>query len=106
MSRGGSVRGAGLGTITLVTVMMPDLGEDVVEDVEEVSGVDVEGVEDVLSELDELDELAGEGVDVEEREAGGRGLAEAVRGGKIVEYVLYCGMGGNIFVAAYTPFRT
>ena len=119
VSRGGLVRGAGLGTVIFVTVIIPDwgTGEDVVVDVEGVG--DVDGVEDggdvVADELDELDlleeldELAGEGVDIVEdvlewnagtcvfdnvevtglvtegREAGGGGLAETVRGGKIVE---------------------
>lgn len=119
VSRGGLVRGAGLGTVIFVTVIMPDrgTGEDVVIDVEGVG--DVDGVEEggdvVVDELDEfdlleeLDELAGEGVDIvgdalecnagacvfdnvevtglvtEGREAGGGGLAETVRGGKIVE---------------------
>lgn len=63
-SRGGLVRGAGLGTIILVTVIIPDLGmgEGVVADVEGVDGVG--GVEegigivvDELGPLDELDEL-------------------------------------------------
>lgn len=94
VSRGGSVRGTGLGTTTFVTVIIPDLGvgEDVMGDVEDVWDDDEEEVADVVTDaldeldrLDELDELVGEGVDEEEREAGGRGLAEAVRGGKIVE---------------------
>lgn len=119
VSRGGLVRGADLGTVIFVTVIIPDrgTGEDVVVDVEGVG--DVDGVEEggdvVVDELDELDplevldELAGEDVDIvgdvlewnagacvfdnvevtglvtEGREAGGGGLAETVRGGKIVE---------------------
>ena len=59
VSRGGLVRGAGLGTIILVTVIIPDrgTGEGVVADddgVGESTGV----------AADELDELAGEGVDI------------------------------------------
>lgn len=110
-------RGAGLGTIILVTVITPDLemGRGVAD--EEAGSLDgaeevVDVVVDAPSELDlldELDELEGVGVDVvddvwerkaragvfgrveaarmgiEGREAGGRGLAEAVRGGKIAE---------------------
>jgi hypothetical protein len=89
-------------------------GEGVVTDVEgvgDVDGVEEGGdvVVDELEPLEELPELAGEGVDVvgdilelragacvfgsaevvglvaEGREAGGGGLAETVRGGKIVE---------------------
>jgi hypothetical protein len=67
-SRGGLVRGAGLGTMILVTVIIPDLGtgEGVVEEaniggVEE--GVDV-AVVDALDELELLDELVGEGENV------------------------------------------
>jgi len=66
------VRGAGLGTMILVTVIIPDreMGEGVVAGVED--GGDVDGVEDgvdVVDEVDEislLDELAGEGADVVE----------------------------------------
>ena len=59
----------GLGTITLETVMMPDLGigEGVVEGVEEVRDEDAKEVAEVVVDaLSELDELAGEGVDVAE----------------------------------------
>jgi len=120
VSRGGLVRGAGLGTIIFVTVITPDLGtgEGVVaggEVVGEVDGVE-EGGDVVVDELDELGlveelvELAGECMDVvgdvlerkagavlfggrahvvgfvtAGREVGGAGLAETVRGGKIVE---------------------
>jgi len=70
VSRGGLIRGAGLGTIILVTVMIPDrgMGEGVVADVDGVEeGMDVVVDElDDLDLLDELDELAGEGVDVVE----------------------------------------
>lgn len=100
-----------MGTVILVTVIIPDWDADkgVVFDVEDM--VDVDGVEegenvvvDESGELEELDELAGEGADiaggtlerkagafifdglvVEGRDAGGGGLAETVRGGKIVE---------------------
>jgi hypothetical protein len=76
-----------LGTIILVTVITPDMGEGegVVEDVEDVCDDDAEEVADVV--VDALGKPAGEGVDVvaEEREARGGGLAEAVRGGNIVE---------------------
>jgi len=73
VSRGGLVRGAGLGTIILVTVIIPDweAGEGVVAGVED--GGDVDGVEegvdvvvdefDELGPLDELEELASEGMD-------------------------------------------
>ena len=67
VSRGGLVRGEGLGTIILVTVITPDrgVGEGVVADVDGVEeGMDV--AVDELDELDLLDELAGEGVDVVE----------------------------------------
>jgi len=119
-SRGGLVRGAGLGTVILVTVIMPDwgMGEGVVAGVEGVGGVDgvEEGMDvaaDELDLLDELDEVGGEGVGVgvgvgrdvlerkagavvfgsvevvvlvtEGREAGGGGLEETVRGGKMAE---------------------
>lgn len=63
------MRGVGLGTITLETVMMPDLGigEGVVEGVEEVRDEDAKEVAEVVVDaLSELDELAGEGVDVAE----------------------------------------
>lgn len=87
-----------MGTIIFVTVMMPDLGagEGVVPDVEEV---DVDGAaEDVVDEsvgvAEDVRELRVEpgifegvevvGMNIDEREVG-RGLAEAVRGGKIVE---------------------
>lgn len=121
--RGGLIRGTGLGTITFVTVIIPDfgVGGGIAADVEEV---DVDGVVedavdivasvvvDVSSEpdlLEELEEFVDEGVgvmddvrerrvesgvfagvevvgmNIGEREVGGRGLAEAVRGGKIVE---------------------
>ena len=110
VSRGGLVRRAGLGTIVFVTVIIPDLGrgEGVVGDVDGVEeGGDV--VVDELDLLEEPDELAGEGVNIagdvlewkaggcvfggvevvglvtEGRETGGGGLAETVRGGKIVE---------------------
>ena len=119
VSRGGFVRGVGLGTLTLVTVITPDLGagEGVEADAEDVG--DTDGIEEggdavvvVVDELDEpdlleeLEEPTGEGVGVvrdvldrkagvviignaglvtEGREAGGGGLAETVRGGKIVE---------------------
>lgn len=62
-SRGGLVRGTGLGTIILVTVIRPDweMGEGVMADVEGVDGVGGvgEGVGVVADELDllELDEL-------------------------------------------------
>lgn len=119
VSKGGLIRGAGLGTIIFVTVIIPDLGvgEGIAADVDEV---DVDGVgrdvvdvvvdmpskPDLLEELEEsVDESVGvvedvrerrvesgvfEGVEVvgmniEGRDVGGRGLAEAVRGGKIVE---------------------
>lgn len=116
VSRGGLVRGAGFGTIILVTVTIPDrgAGEGIVIGIEDLSGVDgvEEGRDVVADELNELDlleelgEFTGKGVDVvgvalgrkaaavsveaaglvtEGREVGGGGLAEAVRGGKIVE---------------------
>lgn len=114
VSRGGLVGGAGLGTIIFVTVIIPDCGtgEGVMDDVEgvgDVSGVEEGGdvvIVDELDLLEELDELAGDfvrdvlerkadtgvfgsvevvGLVVEGREAGGGGLAETVRGGKIVE---------------------
>lgn len=60
-SRGGLVRGAGLGTMILVTVIIPDLGmgEDVVVVVDGVDGVGgvEEGVGVVVDELDLSDEL-------------------------------------------------
>ena len=120
VSRGGLVRGAGLGTIIFVTVIIPGwgTGEGVVAEVEGVGGID--GIEeggdvvvvdkpDELDLLEELDELTGEGLDLvgdvlewkagacifdsvgvvglvtEGREVDGGGLAETVRGGKIVE---------------------
>ena len=64
-SRGGLVRGASLGTITLVTLIMPDWG--VVAGVEDAVDVDdvEEGIGVVADELlDELDELRGEGFGV------------------------------------------
>ena len=66
-STGRLVRGAGLGTVILVTVIIPDwgVGEGVVADVEGVDDVDAaeEGIGVVADELlDELDELRGEGV--------------------------------------------
>ena len=66
-SRGGLVRGAGLGTITLVTVIIPDwgMGEGVAADIEGVGDVDgiEEGIGVVTDELlDEFDELSDEGV--------------------------------------------
>jgi len=119
VSRGGLIRGAGLGTIVFVTVIIPDLGlgEGIAADVDEldVDGVVedvVDVVVDMLSEpnlLEELEESVDEGVgvvedvrerrvkpgafegvevvgmDIEGRDGGGRGLAEAVRGCKIVE---------------------
>jgi hypothetical protein len=113
LSRGGLVPGTSFGTITLVTVMMPDLGagEGVVAGVQvcDVDGVEVVDAITGLDLIDELDELAGEGVDgIEDvlerkaggdvfgsaevvgmdiggRGAGGRGFAETVRGGRIVE---------------------
>lgn len=120
VSRGGLVRGVGLGTLILVTVITPDLGagegvEADAEDVGDADGIEEGGDAVVVDELDEpdlleeLEELTGEGVgvarDVLERKAGvvvignvevaglvtegrdadGGGLAETVRGGKIVE---------------------
>jgi hypothetical protein len=61
-------RGAGLGAIILVTVIMPDLGmgegmaDEEAGDVDGVEGVGV--VVDAPSGFDLLDELAGTGVDV------------------------------------------
>jgi len=71
VSRGGLVRGASLGTMILVTVIMPDweVGEGVVTGVEDggdVDGVDIVGEVDEVDLFDEVDELAGEGVDVVE----------------------------------------
>lgn len=70
-SRGGLERGTGLGTMTLVTVMIPDLGMGDgtvvgVEGVGDVDGVeeDVGVIADELDLFDELDELGGDGVDV------------------------------------------
>lgn len=58
VSRGGLVRGAGLGTIIFVTVIIPGwgMGEGVVTDVEDVGNFDSaeEGGDVVADELDGL----------------------------------------------------
>jgi hypothetical protein len=114
-SRGRLVRRADLGTVTVLTVITPDLGtgEGVAVNSGKVCGVDdvedeTDTVVNAFDELDllvKLDELRDKtpdvvedvwesrpvvfwsvaGIDMVEREAGGRGLAETVRGGKMVE---------------------
>lgn len=89
VSRGGLVRGAGLGTIIFVTVITPSrgMGEGVVVDVD-VDDVDCaeEGGDVVVDELDELDpleeldELAGEGADTA-GDVFGRGIGAVIFGG-------------------------